>query len=150
MAIAQPPPPEVLALVAADHIYRDESTGKLFILGTRSAFGAAAFPFHCSNLAVYASMIDGRGETALRVRLVDVDEAREPVLEHETTVDFHDPTEEVEVVFRLEDLVFPRTRRLSLTNSRGGPIPTRTPIAHYPFGEPWSPLIAAHPIWSLL
>lgn len=107
MAIAQPPPPEVLALVAADHIYRDESTGKLFILGTRSAFGAAAFPFHCSNLAVYASMIDGRGETALQVRLVDVDEAREPVLEHETTVNFHDPTEEVEVVFRLEDLIFP-------------------------------------------
>lgn len=100
------PPPEVLALVAADHIYRDESTGKLFILGTRSAFGAAAFPFHCSSLAVYASMIDGHGETALRGRLVDVDEAREPVLEHETTVNFLDPTEEVEVVFRLEDLVF--------------------------------------------
>lgn len=57
-------PPEVLALVAADRVYRDDSTNKLFILGTRSAFGAAAFPFICSSLAVYASMIDGRGETA--------------------------------------------------------------------------------------
>ena len=99
--------PEVLALVAADHVYRDDSTGKLFILGTRSAFEAAAFPFNCPSLAVYVSMIDRRGETALAVRLIDVDAVREPVLEYETTVNFLDPTEEVEVVFRLEDLVFP-------------------------------------------
>lgn len=100
-------PPEVLALVAADHVYRDDVTGKLFILGTRSAFGAVAFPFSCPSLAVYVSMIDGRGEKALLIRLIDVDAVREPVLEYETTVNFLDPTEEVEVVFRLEELVFP-------------------------------------------
>jgi hypothetical protein len=58
-------PPEVLALVIADHVHRDDNTGKFFILGTRASIGTAAFPFNCPNLAVYASLIDGRGETAL-------------------------------------------------------------------------------------
>ncbi len=100
-------PPEVLALVIADHVHRDDGGGKFFILGTRASIGAAAFPFTCSSLAVYASLIDGRGETPMRLRLIDVDEAREPVLEFETTVNFLDPTEEVELAFRLVDLVFP-------------------------------------------
>jgi len=100
-------PPEVLALVIADHVHRDDSTGKFFILGTRASIGAVAFPFRCPNLAVYLSMIDGHDETALRLRLIDVDEAREPVLEFETTVNFLDPTDEVEVVFRLAEVIFP-------------------------------------------
>lgn len=100
-------PPEVLALVIADYVHRDDSTGKFFILGTRASIGAAAFPFNCPSLAVYVSMIDGRGETPMRLRLIDVDEARDPVLEFDTTLNFLDPTEEVEVVFRLVDLSFP-------------------------------------------
>ena len=100
-------PPEVLAFVIADHVHRDESAGKFFILGTRASVGAPTFPFTCPSLGVYASMVDGRGQTVVRLRLVDVDEAREPVLDYETTVNFLDPTEEVEVAFRLVDLVFP-------------------------------------------
>jgi hypothetical protein len=106
VAVEQPPP-EVLALVIADHVHRDDIAGKFFILGTRASIGAAAFPFTCSSLAVYASMIDGRGETPLRLRLIDVDESREAVLDFETTVNFLDPIEEVEIGFRLVDLVFP-------------------------------------------
>jgi hypothetical protein len=100
-------PPEVLALLIADYVHRDDNTGKFFILGTRASIGAASFPFKCPSLAVYASMADGRGETPMRLRLIDPDEAREPVLEFETTVNFLDPTEEVEIVFRLIELVFP-------------------------------------------
>jgi hypothetical protein len=99
--------PEVLALLIADYVHRDDSTGKFFILGTRASVGAAAFPFNCPTLAVYSSLVDGRGETPIRIRLIDADETREPVLEFETTMTFLDPTEEVEIVFRLVDLVFP-------------------------------------------
>jgi hypothetical protein len=101
------PPPEVLALVIADHVYRDDTSGKFFVLGTRASMGAGALPFTCPSLAVYAGLINGRGETALRLRLIDVDEAREPVVEFETVVNFLDPTEELEIAFRLLDLVFP-------------------------------------------
>ena len=106
MAIEQQPP-EVLALLIADYVHRDDSTAKFFLLGTRAAIGAAAFPFSCPSLAVYASMIDGRGETLLRLRVIDVNEERESVLEFDTTVNFLDPTEEVEIAFRLVDLIFP-------------------------------------------
>ena len=46
-------------------------------MGTRATVGAVAFPFDCPSLAVYASMVDGRGATQLQLRLVDVDEIRE-------------------------------------------------------------------------
>jgi hypothetical protein len=100
-------PPEVLALLIADYVHRDSDTGKFFILGTRSSIAAAAFPCTCPCLAVYAVLADGRGETAVRVRLIDVDEAREAVLDFETAVNFLDPTEDVGVAFVLTDLVFP-------------------------------------------
>ncbi len=51
MVAVEQQPPEVLALVIADHIHRDDTTGKFFILGTRAAIGAAAFPCNCPSLA---------------------------------------------------------------------------------------------------
>jgi uncharacterized protein DUF6941 len=101
------PPPEVLALVLADHVHRDDLSDKLFILGTRSAIGARSFPWTHPVLAIYAALVDGRGETALRFRLVDADEAREAVAEEETVVTFPDPVTELQVVVFFSDLVFP-------------------------------------------
>jgi Family of unknown function (DUF6941) len=100
-------PPEVLALLIADHVHRDEESGKLFLLGTRNSVGAREFPWTQARLAVYAALTDGRGETRLELRLVDVEESREPVLAHEVGVNFEDPTEDLEVVFLLNDIVFP-------------------------------------------
>lgn len=101
------PPPEVLALVLADHVHRDDLSDKLFILGTRSAIGARSFPWTHPVLAIYAALVDGRGETALRFRLVDADEAREAVAEEETVVTFPDPVTELQVVVFFSDLIFP-------------------------------------------
>jgi hypothetical protein len=106
MAIEEQPP-EVLALLLADYVHQDDSTRKLFILGTRSLIEAAAFPWTQPQLATYAALTDGRSATTVQLRLVDVEEARPPVLEHETVLMFSDPTAEVEVVFFLTDLVFP-------------------------------------------
>lgn len=100
-------PPEVLALLIADHVHQDDSSGKFFILGTRSAIGAATFPCNRPTLAVFTALTDGRGETVVKLRLTDVEEAYEPVFEYETVVDFSDPTDEREAVFLLRDLVFP-------------------------------------------
>src|SRR5712691_6508477 len=49
-------PPEVLALVIADHVHQDDLTGKFFILGTRSEIGAPEFPWSQPALAVYAAL----------------------------------------------------------------------------------------------
>jgi hypothetical protein len=133
------PPPEVLALVIADYVHRDETAGKFFILGTRASAGAAAFPFHCPNLAVYAPLIDGRGETSLQLRLIDVDEAREPVVEFETTVNFLDPTDEVEIVFRLADVVFPEPGDYRLQLYGAGQFLRERRFLVIPLGNPGHP-----------
>lgn len=100
-------PPEVFAVLIADYVHRDENTGRFVIVGTRSSIGAANFPCERRSLSVYAALTDGRGETAIKVCLVDADQGREPVLEFETMLSFQDPTEELEIAFVLSDLVFP-------------------------------------------
>ena len=101
------PPPEVLALLIADQVYQDPVSGKVTVLGMSSAIGATVFPFSHPGVTVYAALTDGRGETPIQVRLLDVDEVREPVWEHQTDVSFPDPITEVELVVVLDDIVFP-------------------------------------------
>jgi hypothetical protein len=56
------PPPEVLALVVADLAYRDDVSGKYFILGSRFWIAATGgFPYTHPRLAVYAALTNGRG-----------------------------------------------------------------------------------------
>jgi hypothetical protein len=101
------PPPEVLALVVADHVHRDDETRKVFVLGTRSVIGARTFPWPHPALAVYLALAGGRGESTLRICLVDVDEERDPVAEGQVVVAFPDPLYEVDFAMFLADLVFP-------------------------------------------
>ncbi len=109
-------PPEVLALLIADHVYRDEISGKVTVLGMSSVIGATKFPWTHPGIVVYVALSDGRGETAVQVRLIDADEAREPVWETETVVDFPDPITELELVVFLDEVVFhePGDYRLQL------------------------------------
>jgi hypothetical protein len=99
--------PDVIAMVVADGVHQDPATGKFFILGTYSAIGALGFPCRHGPLIVYMTLTDGRGETPLKMCLVDVDEEREPVFEDETTVNFSDPTQVLEIVFMHPQVTFP-------------------------------------------
>jgi len=65
------------------------------------------FPWSHPGITVYAALTDGRGETAIQVRLIDVDEIREPVWENQTEVTFPDPITEVELLGVLDEIVFP-------------------------------------------
>jgi hypothetical protein len=116
----EPPPPEVLALVLADHIHHDDETGKLFILGTRLQIWARSFPLDHPALAVYAALVDGRGNITLRFRLVDSDEEGEVVAEEEAEVTFDDPLTELQVVVSFNELVFPEPGEYRLQLFAGG------------------------------
>jgi hypothetical protein len=97
-------------------VCQDPISGKVTVLGMNSAIGATAFPWGHPGITVYAALTDGRGETPIPVRLIDVDEVREPVWEHHTEVSFPDPITEVELVVVLDDIVFqePGEYRLQL------------------------------------
>src|SRR5262249_45144078 len=99
--------PGAIAMIVGDGIHRDPTTRKTFILGTYSAIGTTTFPCSYGPLWVYIALTDGRGETPLRMRLIDVDEERESVFEAETTVDFADPNQVIEIVFFNPQVVFP-------------------------------------------
>jgi hypothetical protein len=101
------PVPLALAMVISDAIWTDPGTGKKTILGTFSAILAKGFPLQYKNLAVYLALTDARGTVPLTLRLVDVDELRDPVANHAMPVEFVDPIAIVEGVLQLSDLVFP-------------------------------------------
>jgi hypothetical protein len=136
---SEPPPPQVLALLVADHVHRDDISGKLFILGTRSGINAAAFPFHHPGLAVYAALTEGRGETEIQVRLIDVDEEREPVFAIDTRVAFSDPIVEMEVAFLVEDLIFPEPGDYRAQLLAGGQVLAERRIRLPPLENPGEP-----------
>jgi len=100
--------PDVLAMILAEVVHPDSATGKFSILGTYNAIGAASFPHRHPYLAVYLALTDGRGETPMTMRLIDADEEREPVFESETTLNFDDPTEVIELTFFQDNIVFPQ------------------------------------------
>src|SRR5438552_17564969 len=101
------PPPLVLALVMADDVRRDPHSGKHLILGTFDIITAATFPCRHPSVAVYLSTTGGRGDVPIRVRLVDVDETRAPVLECNQILHFTDPTQLIESSFVFHCPVFP-------------------------------------------
>ena len=129
-------PPAVLALIVADYIHRDERTGAFTILATRAAIGAKDFPWTQARLAVYTVLTDGRSKTMLQLRLVDVEGAREAVLEHETEIEFLDPTDDVEVVFSLSELVFPEPGDYRLQLLAGGQLLCERRILLIPLENP--------------
>jgi hypothetical protein len=93
-------PPDVLAMVLADAVLRDMATAKCFIQGTYSVILAPTFPWRYPSIVVYLAITNGHGKTPIKLRLVDVDEARAPVFEREIVFDFADPLQVIEGVIR--------------------------------------------------
>ena len=102
-----PPAPKVLALVVANLVVQDPNTGNFHILGTYTTVRSSTFPFTCSSFAVYLALTDGHGECQVKLRLVDVDEARPPLLDGSFQVSFPDPNAAPEQVFVARHVVFP-------------------------------------------
>jgi len=83
--------PYPLALVICDYVWRDPGTGKATLLGCFSAVMGPSFPLSVSSLGLYIALTDGRGKIPIRVRIIDADETRPPVVEGEYEFEFNDP-----------------------------------------------------------
>ena len=97
------PPPVPLALLICDHVWQDLGTGKFHVQGTFATVGSLVFPASI-NLSVHFAVTDGRGESAVRLELVDVDEERPAVFGEELAVTFEGPRQVVEGYFAFERL----------------------------------------------
>ena len=99
--------PFALALLVCDFVWIDAISQKRTILGTFSALHAPSFPLRMPQLAVYMRLTDGRGQVALKVRIVDDADEREPVLEWEGTIDMPDPMRVHDGHIQVANIVFP-------------------------------------------
>jgi hypothetical protein len=93
-------------MVVCDSIHIDPSTGKRYLLGTFSIIHAVEFPATHPVLCLYVSMTNGRGDTPIRIQLIDADEEREPIFVNEAEVPFDDPRTVVEMGIVLQNITF--------------------------------------------
>jgi len=92
-------PPDVLAMVPAHNVLHDLAHNRFVIEGTFSVMTAPTFPWRSTPIAVYTAITNGHGRTPLMLRLVDVDEIKEPIAESHVVVEFADPLAVAEVIF---------------------------------------------------
>lgn len=85
--------PYCIAMVLADAVHRDTTTGKHTILGTFSTVGALEFPASI-KFSLYYAITDAEGDFSLSIRIVDsshsFDDNSEPAFELKASM--HSPS----------------------------------------------------------
>ena len=109
MAESQSPvAPIVLTLLLCEKVIVDARTQQYSLIGLVSNVNASRFPVRSPNLCVYTEITGGHGVTPLTVRIVDVDETRDPVVKLDLEVNLEDPLAVTQVVFGMPRLDFPQ------------------------------------------
>ena len=96
-----------LALILADVILSEPATGKFYINGTFSLIFSATFPCVYPKISVYFALTNGHGQTPVKIRLIDANEARPALVEVALVVNFIDPLAVVESVGAMQNVIFP-------------------------------------------
>jgi len=78
-------------MIVADQIYIDPQTGMKTILGIFTALQSASFSATLPYVALYLAMTNGRGKIPVKIRLIDVDEEHDPIMDAEGELEFQDP-----------------------------------------------------------
>ena len=102
-----PVAPIVLTLLLCEKVIVDARTQQYSLIGLVSNVNASRFPVRSPSLCIYTEVTGGHGVTPLTVRIVDVDEKREPVVKLDLEVNLEDPLAVTQVVFGMPRLVFP-------------------------------------------
>ncbi len=99
--------PVVLTLLLCEKVIVDARTQQYSLVGLVSNVNASRFPVRSPNLCIYSEITGGHGVTALTVRIVDVNEERDPVVKLDVEVNLEDPLAVTQFVFGMPSLVFP-------------------------------------------
>ena len=101
------PPPDVLSLILCDQIITDRMTGKVSLIGMFSRVHAPRFPVAHPQLSVFVALTEGYGDTEMRIRVVDANDERPPVVEGHGKVRFQDPRSIAHLALQFHGLRFP-------------------------------------------
>ena len=100
--------PVPLALMVADEIWTDPTTGKRTVLGTFSGLLSTQFPAIHGRMAFYLAITDGRSTGSVDFRIVDINDETEPVLAVSCPVELNNPLVVAEIIAKVENVAFPR------------------------------------------
>ncbi len=99
--------PDVLSLLVCDQIITDRITGKQSLIGLFSTIHTFRFPVTHPQLCVHVSLTDGHGPTPITIRVVDANEARQPIVQGTGTVEFKNPRAIANLALQFHGLTFP-------------------------------------------
>mgnify|MGYP006281043595 CR=1 FL=1 len=97
--------PMGLALVACDTVIEDKVTGKKSLIGLCDRIAGTRFPCVHPELSVYVSLTSGRGERPCAVTCRHTDDVT-VAFTATGKIRFRDPTQVVDLVFRLRGVRF--------------------------------------------
>ena len=107
--------PTLQALIPADHIYRDEHSGKYVIAGTFHQVNLGSFPATLGrSVGVFVALRGIEGEAALEFELLGPDRAEPLLRSHNMRVASTDPERTVEFAVELPPLPLPVPGRYAL------------------------------------
>jgi len=109
-----------LALVVCDGIHTDPGTGKKTLLGLFSTVVGPQFPLVLQQLFIYAAVTDCLGPTSFEIRIVDVNEERQPVFSGGGAIHCDDPLAVQDFVFYLAGATFPEPGEYRVQLHAGG------------------------------
>ena len=87
-------------------------TGKQSLIGMFSVVHSPRFPAAHPQLSVFASLTGGHGQVKLMIRIVDVNEARPPLVQGQGEVQFANPLAIANLALQFHGLTFSRAGRL--------------------------------------
>jgi hypothetical protein len=100
-------PPIPLALIVCDYAHRDTGSSKWTLLGLFSVIAARELPFTHPLFWVYFAFTDAKKKVPLRIRLVDVNEERPPLVEIIGELEVESPLAVNEIVAPIGAANFP-------------------------------------------
>ena len=133
------PPPTPLSLIVCERVIVDAVTGQHSLIGTMPHVQASGFPVALPQMAVFAEFTNGRGPTALTLRIADVNEEREPVFAASVSIPMDDPLMVGCLVMGLANLVFPSAGEYRVQVLCGTILLTERKLMLMPMNPPTQP-----------
>ncbi len=99
--------PYPLSLVLCDAVYTEPQTNKNALIGLFSVLYAPGFPVGHPGFCVYLAFSDCEGTVRLKLRIVDADEERDPIVEAVDDVQVSDRLAVCAMIWKLGAMVFP-------------------------------------------
>ena len=99
--------PYPLSLILCDTVYTEPQTGKKALIGLFSVLYTAGFPVCHPGFCVYLAFSDCEGTVRLKLRIVDADEERDPIVEVVHDFQIADRLAVMEMVWTAGAIVFP-------------------------------------------